>query len=179
MRPQWLAIIVNLLGFKACWLVCVFAAAHGQAWISVLAITVWLCAHLARSPQPWREAALILVGAIPGAAWDVVSLRAGLISYQGSHAIAPGFVVTFLALWINFGTTIRVSFHWCWRRPIVAALMGAAGGPFAYWSGAQMGAIAFPADPLLSYLIVALQYGLALPLWFVAADRTLTPRSAP
>lgn len=177
--PQWLAIILNLLGFKACWLACIFAAAHGHAWISPLAIALWLTTHLARSPQPRREAILILVGAIPGATWDIASLTGGLVSYHGSHAVAPGFVVTFFALWINFGTTIRVSFHWCWRRPIIAALMGAVGGPFAYWSGAQIGAIEFPPEPLLSYLSIAAQYAIALPVWFAVADLMLTPRSVP
>lgn len=177
MMPQWLAIIFNLLGFKACWLACILAAAHDRPWIGALSVAVWMALHLTRSPQPRREAVLVIAGAIPGAAWDVLALTGGLISYQGSHAVAPGFVLTFLSLWINFGLTIRVSFHWCWRRPLIAALMGGLGGPFAYWSGAQLGAIAFPSDPLFSYLNIAAQYAIGLAAWFAVFDRTFTRRS--
>ncbi len=173
MRLSWLSILLNLLGFKACWLACIFGAANHQPWIGPLAVAVWCAIHLSRSPFPQREAALILIGAAIGASVDVITLTTGFISYHGSHTPTLGFIATFFALWVNFGTTLRISFQWSWRKPIIAAAMGALGGPFAYWSGAQAGAIEFPSDMRLALLMIAIQYGVALPIWFAAADRLL------
>ena len=46
-----------------------------------------------------------------------------------------------VSLWIVFATTLNHSLRWLMRRPVAAALAGAAGGPLAYLAGAKLGAL--------------------------------------
>jgi hypothetical protein len=64
---------------------------------------------------------------------------------------------------------------WLRGRYVLDALLGAAGGPLAYYLGARLGAIAFPDPPGLGLAIVAAAWALAVPLllrlswWIVPA----------
>jgi hypothetical protein len=176
---RWIPILVNLLGFKACWLALVSTEPEGLLWVAVAGAAVWLCVHLSRSPFPAREAMLILCGAILGTGWDIVSVNAGIIVPDSSHSPTPAFLARFFALWVTFGTTIRVSFSWCWRSLWLAALLGAIGGPLSYWFGSKAGAIDFPADPLPGLAAIGVQYAVLFPVWLYAARQTFTMQAPP
>ncbi len=171
---RWLPLIINVIGFEACWFALVLTSPEGYLWLAIAAAAAWCVVHLALSPQPTREGMLILVGAAVGTAWDAVSLVTGLIAHEHSHVLTLIFLARFLALWITFGTTVRISFGWCGRRLPIAAAIGAIGGPAAYWFGAKMGALSLPGGPFPALLIVAMQYGMLMPAWLYAFRRTLT-----
>jgi hypothetical protein len=63
-------------------------------------------------------------------------------------ALAPLWVV---ALWAQFATLLRNPLRWLRDRPLLAALLGLAGGPLAWASGARLGAVQLvqPAPALL------------------------------
>ena len=46
-----------------------------------------------------------------------------------------------VALWALFATTLNVSLRWLRARPWLGALLGALGGPAAYYAGARLGAL--------------------------------------
>jgi hypothetical protein len=179
--PRWLPIALTLIAFDALWTVCVFGTGTGWWWVGPALVALSLAVHLARSPAPTREAAVVVLGAMVGTLADAASRRAGLFTVRAdAQAARPGlaFLVIFSALWINFGTTVRPCLAWLWRRPWVAALLGAVSGPLAYWIASRIGAVT-PAPPAWRWFAaVAAQYAIILPAWLWLAGRVFSGRGA-
>jgi hypothetical protein len=125
-----LPIILNVLAFDALWTISLLGAGKAWWWCGPCAILASFAFQLRLSPAPRREALIVLLGSALGVALDVLSHRLGLFHYRNGFSIE--FVLVFTALWINFGTTLRPSFSWMWRRPLLAACLGALAAPPAY-----------------------------------------------
>jgi hypothetical protein len=69
-----------------------------------------------------------------------------------------------------FATTLNVSLRWLRSRPLLAAGLGAIGGPLAYAGGAGLGALNLETSPL-SIGALGIGWALAMPLLLVAAAR--------
>lgn len=171
MNP-WVRIVINLLGYDIAWTACILGAARGYPWIGVGIAVCTLAVHLAMSPCRRPEAALLVVGAILGVGIDVAMSSSGVYAYTGSGSTAA-YLAAFFLLWLNFGTTLRVALRWAWRRLWAGALLGLAGGPLAYWGAAQLGAVTLGEPVWVALATVAAAYGLATPLWLLAARRVL------
>lgn len=171
MKP-WTLIAANILLFDALWTLAVFGAGTPWWWLAPLLIGCSAAVQLRWSPAPAAEALLILAGAAVGVTLDSVSASLGLFRYVSSSRTE--FMIVFLALWANFGTTLRPSLRWIWRRPLVGALFGALGGPLAYWTASRIGAIT-PIEPAWRALAwCSAQYAAAVPLWCAAAASVLS-----
>lgn len=169
---RWPAIAVNVVAFDALWTLALLGAGRPWWWVAPVAIGASAAAQVRRSPAPAREAGVILAGAAVGVALDWVGSGLGLFAYRGQ---SPGeFLVVFASLWVNFGTTLRPSLSWMWRRPMLAALLGAAGGPMAYWVGSRIGAITLGESVWKPLVWVGAQYAVVLPVWMLAAARLIT-----
>lgn len=107
---------------------------------------------------------------------DLASASVAATSTRASLAAAlpPPWM---LALWANFATTLNLSLAGLQTRPWLAALLGLAGGPLAYWGGAGLGAMTFVA-PLPALIALALGWALLTPL-LLALATTLARRSNP
>lgn len=169
---RWAPVVVNVVLFDALWTLAVFGAGEPWWWAAPALIVVSAAAQLRWSPSPAAEAALILVGAVFGLALDLASKSLGLFQYASPSQAE--FILVFTSLWINFGTTLRPSLRWMWRRPALGAVLGAVGGPLAYRIAAGLGAIA-PIEPMWRALVwCGVQYALAVPLWCAAAALVLS-----
>ncbi|MBK7405985.1 MAG: DUF2878 family protein [Phycisphaerales bacterium] len=126
--------------------------------------------------RPGARSLPVVAGTVFGASAD--ALGAGLGCF---HALTPSklqFLLTFAALWLNFGTTIRPSLRWMWRRPALAAVLGAVAGPLAYLVAARIGAIDFGESTWKGLGWLAVQYGAAIPLWLLAFRRLFSAPDA-
>ena len=72
--------------------------------------------------------------------------------------VAPLWII---ALWCHFATTVP-TFAPLRSRPVIAFVLGAIGGPLAYAGGMKMGAAAFHPEPWISWLSIAVVWGIAL-----------------
>jgi hypothetical protein len=164
-------IVVNLLAYDLCWAALMFGA--GRAWwpgaVALTAASV--AGQLAVSPVRRREAMVVLGGALVGVSSDALGVWAGVFAYNAGMGVE--FWIVFFALWANFGTVLRPSLSWMWDRLWMAALLGAGGGPLAYWLGAKIGAISLGESPAFALAWIGVQYGLLTPAWMWAARRVI------
>jgi hypothetical protein len=159
--------ILNFVLFQAGWLACVGGAASGLAAegaLVAIAIVAW---HIARAARPSREAALALAAAATGLVFENLLVAAGLVR-------VPDGVYWLVVLWALFATTLNGSLRALQGRPWLAALLGALGGPLAYYAGARMGALQF-LQPAAMLAVLAAGWALATPLLALLARRLAAP----
>lgn len=160
----------NFIAFQAGWLACVFGAAAGRPWLGPLVVVVLLGAQWALW---WRSRAalgLLASAAALGFAADSLLTVAGLLSFPAralSEGMSPAWMVV---LWPNFASTLLESLSWLEGRYLWAAVLGAIGGPLAYWGGEQFGAIRLAGGSVA--VAVAAEWALATPLLLALASRT-------
>lgn len=171
---RWLAIAINVVAFDALWTAGMLGAGKAWWWAAPAMIVLSMAGQLRSSPAPGRETCLILGGAAIGTSLDFLGVSLGVLRYVSDSTVE--FLVLFGALWVNFGTTLRPTLRWMWRRPVLAAVFGAIGGPGAYWIGSRIGAVSLGSPEWRGLLWVTAQYGAALPLWMLVANRTIGER---
>lgn len=163
-------LILNAALYQAGWAACTLGAAKGLPWlgpISAVCIVAW---HLAWARRPVDEAHLVAVAACAGLLFETALMHTGWIAYptqaRGSD-IAPSWMV---ALWGLFATTFNVSLRSLRERPAVGALLGAVGGPIAYYAGSRLGALEIVA-PVPALVAIGAGWAIATPALFRAARR--------
>ena len=152
------------------WWTCVLGAARGYPLLGpavvalLLIVQTWGLSPAARR-QAWRG--ILLLGAA-GTAIDSIQGGLGVLDFRGAFGwLAPPWIT---ALWCQLATVLS-ALAALRSRPIVAGLMGAAGGPLAYAGGARLGAASLHPEPWISLLVIAGVWAVAFPLmlrWLVA-----------
>jgi hypothetical protein len=161
--------VVNFVAFQAAWFACVLGAANGLALAGTLAVVVAIAVHLWLARRPLEE--LRLIGAIVaiGFVWDSVLVLLGIMTYPTGtflESFAPHWI---LAMWALFATALNLSLGWLKGRPWTAVLLGAIGGPLAYFAGLRLGAIE-AADLPLALFVQGVGWAVLMPLltWLAA-----------
>jgi len=165
-----MTLAVNIVLFQAACFTSVIGAAHGRVWLGLLAIAVAVAWHLARAPQPLRELGLLAIATAIGLVFETMMLNAGLTRYSSGATLglAPLWMV---AMWMLFATTLNVALRGLRERTWLAALLGAIGGPLAYFGGERLGALQFVDPRALSLLAIALGWALLAPVLLRVAAR--------
>ncbi|MCC5793154.1 MAG: DUF2878 domain-containing protein [Chromatiales bacterium] len=161
----------NFVLFQVVWLLSLLGAGNGLPWLGAAAFTLFAAWHLGGSRTRGADLRLLLVAALAGLFVDTFYVQAGLLSYSAPlpvDGLAPFWI---LIMWMNFALTVNESLNWLHGRPWLAAALGAVGGPLAYWAGIGLGAAALTGDALLAFIVLALSWGLAVPLLFSLAAR--------
>ena len=163
--PPWRRIatlVRGVVGFKAVWLCTVLGAAAGNVWLGPLALLAFAGVQVLFSRNRRRELLVLASGLAMGLVMETVVVRAEWVSYAPGwpdSILAPAWI---LALWGAFSLMSIDGLAWLRGRRILAAVLGATGAPFAYFSGVVLGAgseaeVAF-------YVTVGLFYAAATPL---------------
>jgi len=142
-RVDSVAFVANVALFQAGWFACVLGASHGLPWIGAITAAIVVAWHVARAAHPVIELRLVGTAAAVGALFETVLVQSGWISFPGGmlvDGIAPYWMV---AMWALFATTLNVSLRWLRPHAWLAALLGAVGGPAAYYAGVRLGALEF------------------------------------
>jgi hypothetical protein len=150
---------LNVALYQAGWFACVLGAANGLPWVGVVAAVGIVAWHLATAPRPGPEAALIGAALVVGALFETLVVRAGWARYPSQSFVDGAAPVWMIALWAMFATMLNVTLRALRDRPALAAVLGAIGGPLAYYAGARLGAIVFPD---LAAALVAIGIGWAV-----------------
>jgi len=163
-------LFINLAASEAGWFACVSGAANGLPWLGPLVVLGLILMHLRLSKRPGPEIRLILSAVLIGLIADSLLVVTGLVSYPVGtwlEGFAPYWI---LAMWALFATTLNVSFKWLRGRNVLAAVLGAIGGPLAYLAGKELGAITFN-DQTLALAALAVIWAAAMPLLMKLAVR--------
>jgi hypothetical protein len=166
-----LAGLLNFLALQAGWFACVLGAAHGRPWLGPVVVAVLVAGHLARHPRRRRELLVIACVAPLGAALDSLQQALGWIRYEGPPLLGVLAPLWIVALWVLFPITFHGSMGWLRRRPLLAALLGATGGPLGYVGGERLGALEILPERWTSLGGMALFWGLAMPGMLWIAER--------
>ena len=164
--------VINVVLFQAAWFAAVLGAARGMLWLGPLSMIPVLAVHLALQENRRGEVKLLLATGLIGFLIDTTFVAGGVftpLQHLFPRPFSPPWMV---CLWLNFAATLNVSMAWLRGRYILAAAFGAVGGPFAYYSGARLGATeALPSQGGL--LVLAIGWGVMTPV-LVWLARVLT-----
>ena len=164
--------IVNFVGFQVGWFGCILGAAQDLPWLGPLLVLLLFLGQMGYFPSVRGELLLAAAAAGTGLVLDSAASLAGLYGYVSSpwswEWLSPPWLV---AMWVNFALTLHLSLSWLLDRLLVAALLGAAGGPLAYLAGERLGAIDFMAPDHTVLLALGVIWAGAVPLLFRLAGR--------
>lgn len=152
----------NLVGYQLVWFAAVLGAARGWAWPGVVAVLLFGSVQLLASTRRGDDARLALLAVAVGFVLDGGLSILDLARYAATSPPWPP--VWLLAIWAAFGLTLNHSFALAQRHLGITMLVAAAGGPLAYAAAARLGAIAFPQPAWRSLVVLALAWGVVLPL---------------
>jgi len=171
-------ILANVLAFQAGWLACVLGGAYQRPWLGTAVAAVIVAVHLAGARARAREAALVGLVAVIGFTWDSALVALGWFDYGSGTVVDGAAPLWILALWALFATTLNVSLRWLRGRPLLAAALGAVGGPLAFYTGASLGAVTMP-DAAVALFAQGAGYAALLPMLVIVAQRLdgIHPRS--
>lgn len=166
--PSWL-MAWNIVSLNLAWFICVWAAAQGRPWLGVIAVAVLVAIHVGLVPARRRELLLIASMGCFGYVADSIPTLLGVYAFPEASQLGGPSPLWMVALWCNFATAPSVALYWMAGRPALSALLGAIGGPMAYFAGMQFGGMVAPlgTGPLLA--TVAIEWAIAMPLVMWAA----------
>jgi len=172
-RDRW----INFALYQAGWLACVGGAARGAGDAGALLALALVGGHLLLARSRGPETLLVLACGAGGLLLDSAQATAGRIAFAGAAwpGVAPLWVV---ALWLQLGTTLRGCLAWLQGRPLLAALLGAAGGPLAFSAGERLGAAVWGEPRWLTAVSLAAVWGCAFPALVSLAARVGRNRPA-
>lgn len=136
-------VVGNFVLFQIGWFSCVLSAAAHQPWIGLFVTMGIVAIHMLRAPMPMMELKLVSLALAIGLVFDSFLVWQGWLTYSSGILLpntAPYWIV---AMWGLFATLLNVSLRWMRGRWLTAALLGALGGPAAYYGGLRLGALEF------------------------------------
>ena len=157
----------NFVLFQIGWFACIIGAANNQVLWPVIGSLLYLAVHIWRSEHPNLELKLILKVLVFGVIADTLIANLGFLHFQDawpSPYLSPLWMWT---LWALLASTINGSLSWLYRKPVLAAVLGAISGPLSYEAGIRLGAGSWgPHGQLAGLVLLGIVWGLAMPLFF-------------
>lgn len=153
-------LLLNALLFQTGWFACVFGAE--RPWLLAVPLLA-LLAHFLWIAD-WRaEGRLVASVLLAGSALDSLLLQLGVFDFADDPARV--LIPLWLALlWALLGTTLNHCLAWSARPWWLGSLLGAVGGPLAYWAGARIAGVGLPLGTLPSLLLLAALWALVIPV---------------
>lgn len=155
--------LINFIAFQIGWFCCVLGAANALPWLGPIAAIPILFWHLSQSENWAREANLLVIAVLLGAAFDQSLLSLGWLHYPASSWPASLLPVWMLVLWVLFASTLNLSLRWLRKSYLLAGFFGAVGGPLAYMAGVKLGAMVWLNEPAM-LVALAIGWGSLCPL---------------
>jgi hypothetical protein len=130
--------------------------------------------------QRRSEVALLLVAGLIGMVADSLQSCLGLLRFSSGYVIgciAPPWIAV---MWVQFATLFRFSLSFLSGRYLLSVVLGALGGPFAFWIGERLGAVTFVAPEWRGMLVLGAIWAMVLPvlLRLAGSKRKPLPSSA-
>lgn len=171
-RSDLRRIAISAVVFDVVWGVSALLAGRGH-WAAGAGVAVFggaVHAWLARADR--RLLIRVLMVAAVGTSIDLALIRLGVFHFAVAAPLAAA--VWFAGLWLHFAPSVALLFRWLAPRLWLAALLGAAAGPFAYWVAERLGAVRLEAA--WSLPVIACAWAILFP--FSVRMLVLTPGAA-
>ncbi|MFK8015180.1 MAG: DUF2878 domain-containing protein [Gammaproteobacteria bacterium] len=153
--------LTTLVAFKVCWLAIVLGAVWSMEWAGLLAIAAFTAYEVGVRSRTHLLIPALVVGLV-GYGVDNAYVATGLMSFSDPGiALAPYWMAL---LWVNFALIVEHGLAWLNGRPLLAAALGAIGGPMAYFAGVRFELITLIAPTPMVMGVIALTWAAAMPL---------------
>ena len=166
-----MSLLVNVVLYQIGWFAIVLGAAHGRPWLGSGVALALVAIHLILAHGRLRQVSLIFVAAIVGLGLDSLQLSLGIFRFPS------GMVVDWLAppwdvvLWMQFATILPFCLIWLSRRYVLSSVLGLVGGPLAFYTGEQLGAVLFLPPRAVHFMLLGLVWAMAFPTLVWLSDR--------
>ena len=159
--------VFNIIGFQASWWGCVLGVKAGMTYLGPFLMFAFLAVHIIRILDNYSELKLIILFGFIGTVIDTCMAYFGILIYNGTYYpdtyIAPLWITS---MWCGFSATVNHSLSWLHNRYVASAALGVISGPLSYLAGVKFGAIKFDAAPIIALVIIAIYYGITVPLMY-------------
>jgi len=161
----------NLILFQGLWFVAVIGASNDSYGYALAGLAMFIAGNYFLSDFPRADNLLVVMAILTGLLIETAFLQAGLLNYNGGGPwmnIAP---IWMLVLWGNFALTMNGCLSWLQGRYLLAAVLGALGGPVSYFGGIKLGAADLGAPMLSVLLVIGVLYAVVTPIFLMGARR--------
>lgn len=148
-------IFVNVLIYQIVWFLAILKGNQGAALGVALLII-----HLANSEYTVADLKMMGFLLFVGILVDGTLVQIGFFTFTNTGFPIP---LWLMVIWAALAITPNHSLNWLKNRLFLASILGALGGPTAYWAGTRMGAATFNWPLLSSLLLLALLWSLLFP----------------
>jgi hypothetical protein len=165
-----ISVALNFIVFQAAWFITILSASSGMPWYGPVFTLCWVVFHLALFTEKRNaEINLLLFAAMLGYFFDSLQVTFSVFSFPPQTSLGSPSTLWMVALWINLAATLNISLKWLQDKLLLAGLLGAIGGPAAYYAGSKLGALQLHGS--WSLMAIALQWVIAMPLLVWCAQR--------
>jgi hypothetical protein len=156
--------IINTLLFYGGWCWCLNDVARGTALYGLWSIVLIVIYQLYRSHTRKADCLFVLFVTMLGPLSDIIYVKLGLLSYHTPfHSILWLPPLWILMLWALVAVNIPL-FDWLYQKWVLAALLGAIGGPLSYLSAVRLGGVSFTGPLPLTFIVIGGIWAILLPL---------------
>lgn len=163
--------LLNYAIYQIGWIAAVVGAGQGFPWLGMGVAFALLVGHLALARRRRAELRLVVAAGFMGLVIDSTQAAVGLLNFPAGMVVwwlCPPWI---LVMWMQFATTFRFSLRWLIGRPLLAASVGAVGGPLAYLVGERLGAVELGSPRVVPLLVLSLAWTVAVPTLMRLAGR--------
>jgi len=155
--------LLNFVGFEVGWFACALGAAGKAPFVGPVVVGMLFCLQLLLVPAPGKHARFVIVATLLGWLIDSALYSAGVFSFS-QGGVGPWVCPIWMAaLWANFAGTLHFCLDWLRGRYWLASILGAVGGPLAYYGGQRLGAMQLGSSIAVSLAVIALEWAIATP----------------
>ena len=166
----------NSIGYQAVWLISVASAARGSAIAGPLTASAFVAMTLAFGGKRRADLRLILLALLIGLLVDTTWIGLGWLHYSAAWPSAQCAPAWIIGIWISFALTLNHSFAFLKGRYALAAVLGAIGGPLAYWSASRgLGAVHFDTSVATVLIGLGIVWMAVFPLLIRSTETWRTP----
>jgi hypothetical protein len=148
-------IVVGII-YQIMWFVLVISAGRPASMLAIPSTLMLVgLLLLLYSNNLKLDLVFIASAALLGFASDSILIGIGILEPVRSIMPAPFAPLWLASIWIIFVLFLRISLKSLQKRPLLQFIIGAVGGPLAYWSGTRLGALALHDHLPLTFIIMA------------------------
>jgi hypothetical protein len=164
--------LLNLLLYQLGWFCCVLGASWGSPVVGAVAASSLVAIHLLLARARKSELLLIFAAGLLGLVVDSLLQGLGGLTFKADSGWPFWLPLWVPVIWAQFATLFHYALYWLSGRYLLAALLGALGGPLAYWGGINLGAAEISGKPTLSLFLLAVTWAVVMPVLLWLSDQT-------
>lgn len=155
-------LLINILGYYGSWFSLLNYANTEKVVIGYVLSAIYISQHFIYSNTRIRDLKLLITLVILGSSLDATLAHFGYFIFS-SPTTFIGIPFWLIVIWALFSLLPNHSLSWLRKFPIMTALAGFIGGPFAYYTGHILNAVQF--SPVSNTLIwISIIWAILLPL---------------